>query len=150
MNRISPNANAFTSRSYKNTNLLGQIGTLTTRLAETDIEIEAAQRLRSRVFSEDFAQATHQNTLTDCDKFDAICDHLLVLDESLAGSVEDKIIGTYRFLPQARAQREGGFYTDGEFALSTLIAKHPKRNFLELGRSCVLNPGHNSKCGMQL
>lgn len=138
MRKISPITDALTSFGNKGANLLGQIGTLTTRLAETNLEIEAAQRLRSRVFSENFTQASDQSALVDRDDFDAICDHLLVLDESLVGSVEDKIIGTYRFLPQARAEREGGFYTDGEFALSALIANHPTRNFLELGRSCVL------------
>lgn len=130
---------------------LGQIGSLTTRLAETQTEIEAAQRLRQKVFADDFGQGAspnHSNGL-DADDFDAICDHLLVFDESLSGPTESRIIGTYRFLPQTRANQLGGFYTDGEFALSALIAKHPNRHFLELGRSCVLK-AYRSKRTVEL
>ena len=38
------------------------------------------------------------------------------------------------------ANRHGGFYTQDEYDLAPLIARHPERNFLELGRSCVLKP----------
>lgn len=115
--------------------VLGQIGTLITRLATTSEEIEAAQCLRGQVFRESFSSTSQ--SLNDADHFDAICDHLLVIDTAIEGPIERSIVGTYRFLPQERAMRHGGFYTESEFALSSLIGRHPSRNFLELGRSCV-------------
>ncbi|WP_292380861.1 GNAT family N-acyltransferase, partial [Mesorhizobium sp.] len=38
----------------------------------------------------------------------------------------------------------GGFYSEGEFELTKLVARHPGQRFLELGRSCVL-PEYRSK-----
>ena len=34
----------------------------------------------------------------------------------------------------------GGFYSAGEFDVAALVAAHPGKRFLELGRSCVLAP----------
>jgi putative hemolysin len=41
---------------------------------------------------------------------------------------------------QSAAERLGGFYTQGEFDLAPMLARHPGSRFLELGRSCVLKP----------
>lgn len=70
----------------------------------------------------------------DCDRFDAICDHLMV--ERPDGG----LVGTYRLLRQEMAEANGGFYTEAEFYIAPLIARHPDLRFLELGRSCVLRP----------
>ena len=43
-----------------------------------------------------------------------------------------------------RRDQAGGFYSDDEFELNKLIARHPGQRFLELGRSCVL-PEYRSK-----
>ncbi|GLK80175.1 GNAT family N-acetyltransferase [Methylopila turkensis] len=51
-----------------------------------------------------------------------------------------RVVGTYRLLRQETADRAFGFYTAGEFGIDELIARHPTRSFLELGRSCVLKP----------
>ena len=72
----------------------------------------------------------------DRDAYDRFCDHLLVLDH--AGG-EPEIVGTYRLLRQEVAAKRG-FYSAGEFDVEGLIARHPDRVFLELGRSCVLKP----------
>ena len=68
------------------------------------------------------------------DRFDAFCDHLLVFDTSASR----RIVGTYRLLRQDVARANGGFYSAGEFEIDALVARHPGRRFLELGRSCVL------------
>lgn len=124
-------------------------GELTLRLAQTAEEIRACQRLRYRVFYEELAaraSAEAQATRLDADRFDAICDHLLVI---LAGSggaaagtamADGELVGTYRLLRQEVAEANGGFYTQGEFDIAPLIARHPGLRFLELGRSCVLAP----------
>ncbi|MGO7675633.1 GNAT family N-acetyltransferase, partial [Rhizobium ruizarguesonis] len=51
----------------------------------------------------------------DVDDYDAVCDHLLVLDRSIEGEPEDQIVGTYRLLRQDVAIANGGFYSASEF-----------------------------------
>lgn len=82
----------------------------------------------------------------DRDRFDAICDHLVVVQranttgENAIMLAEGELIGTYRLLRQEVAEAHGGFYTQGEFDITPLIRAHPHLRFLELGRSCVLKP----------
>lgn len=118
--------------------VLGRIGTLEVRLARHLGEIRAAQKLRYEVFYEEMrAQPSLDQRLLrrDKDSFDRFCDHLLVIDRAEG---VDRIVGTYRLLPQDRAAMAGGFYTAGEFEIDALVARHPGKRFLELGRSCVL------------
>ncbi len=85
----------------------------------------------------------------DVDAYDAVCDHLLVLDRSIEGDPEDQIVGTYRLLRQDVAIANGGFYSASEFEIEGLIAKHPDKRFMELGRSCVL-PEYRTKRTVEL
>lgn len=121
--------------------LLGRIGTLETRLARTAAEIDAAKRLRFSVFVEEMGARLSPSAMRerrDSDAWDAICDHLLVIDSAIEGDPEDRIVGTYRLLRQDVAEARGGFYSAQEFEVSKLIARHPGKRFMELGRSCVL------------
>lgn len=121
--------------------LLGRIGTLETRLARSAAEIEAAQRLRFEVFVEEMGARLSPAAMQarrDSDGWDAICDHLLVVDSALEGDPEDRIVGTYRLLRQEVAERNGGFYSAHEFDIAPLLARHAGKRFMELGRSCVL------------
>ena len=130
--------------------VLGRIGPLEVRLARDSSEIAAAQEVRFRVFYEELGARRHKiHALEqrDADRFDAVCDHLLVLDSSLPGG--QQIVGTYRLLRQESALAAGGFYSDEEFQLESLIARHPDERFLELGRSCVL-PNYRSKRTIEL
>jgi putative hemolysin len=127
--------------------VFGRIGNLETRLARNEREIDAAQAVRYRVFVEEMhAQlpADAMRMKRDIDSWDAICDHLLVLDHSIEGDTEDQIVGTYRLLRQDVAMANGGFYSASEFAIDELIARHPDKRFMELGRSCVL-PDYRTK-----
>jgi L-ornithine Nalpha-acyltransferase len=120
---------------------LGRIGTLETRLAAGAGEVRAAQAVRYRVFAEEFgARMTTPacDGRRDADGFDAWCDHLLVLDTAIDGDAEDQIVGTYRLLRQSVANARYGFYSASEFAINDMLARHPQKRFLELGRSCVL------------
>lgn len=85
----------------------------------------------------------------DIDAFDAVCDHLLVLDNSIEGDPEDQIVGTYRLLRQETAFAYNGFYSASEFDIEGLIARHPGKRFMELGRSCVL-PQYRTKRTVEL
>ncbi len=128
--------------------VLGRMGNLETRLACSESEIAAAQALRYRVFVEEMGaqvppQAQAQRR--DIDAWDAICDHLLVLDTSIEGEPEDQIVGTYRLLRQEIAMANGGFYSSSEFEIADLVARHPGKRFMELGRSCVLPQYRNRR-----
>jgi L-ornithine Nalpha-acyltransferase len=129
---------------------LGRIGPLEVRLAHKKGEIKRAQKLRYKVFYKNgtaIADAATMLAQRDKDGFDAICDHLLVIDHAAKPSLSGKqpVVGTYRLLRQDVAQRHGGFYTDNEFNISDLVERHSGHRFLELGRSCVLPPYRNKR-----
>jgi putative hemolysin len=136
---------------------LGRIGSLEVRLARTVGEVKEAQALRYRVFYEEMSAVPDSRALLtrrDADEFDAICDHLLVIDHAALkvgafGRRRPPIVGTYRLLRQEVAEQHGGFYTAREFDVDTLIARHPGQRFLELGRSCVL-PAYRGKRTVEL
>lgn len=119
---------------------LARKGSLTARLAETPGDIKAALRLRHRIFCEQGHAAPSESGLEQ-DGFDPWCDHLLL--ECPDGG----IIGTCRLLPQDKAGT--GFYSAGEFAVGELLARHPEKRFLELGRSCIAE-SHRSGAAAQL
>lgn len=123
------------------TAILGRLGQLETRLATTASEIAAAQAVRFNVFVREMGADLPPESIRcgrDMDSFDAVCDHLLVLDRSITGDPEDQIVGTYRLLRQEVARANDGFYSTSEFAIADLLARHPEKRFMELGRSCVL------------
>lgn len=134
----------------------GKIGNLEVRLARKRKEIKHAQRLRYQVFYEEMsAIPTLRAELRrrDEDPYDAVCDHLLVVDaapvadpEAWGGLKKQKVVGTYRVLRQEIAERTLGFYTQSEYDIAPLIqARSPHYSFMELGRSCVLEPYRNKR-----
>ena len=146
--RLLPSARAAAAPT------LGQIGSLEVRLARSYREIKIAQALRYHVFYEEMsavADAQALATRRDTDAFDAICDHMLVLDhDSMVrtkklGRKRPQIVGTYRLLRQDVAESQGGFYTADEYDLQPLLDNKSHLNFLELGRSCVLKPYRNKR-----
>jgi putative hemolysin len=137
----SPAARAMDAAA--STPVLGRLGSLETRLAANGEEIRAAQLIRYRVFVEEMGARLPPEAMMaglDFDAFDDICDHLIVLDKSLEGDTPDQIVATYRLLRQEVADRHSGFYSTAEFDIAPMIARHPGKRFLELGRSCVLAP----------
>jgi len=132
--------------------LLGEIGALQTRLIADPAELDAAQRLRYRVFGDEMGARFSQDSAAtdrDEDRFDAVCDHLIVLDTTLPGDAPDQIVGTYRLLRDEIAARTGGFYSADEYDIGALVARHEEKRFLELGRSCVM-PAYRSKRTIEL
>lgn len=112
------------------------VGSLEVRLAETEEEIDAAQALRYQVFYEEMGAIPSPETVAskrDRDSMDAFCDHLLVVDNAKEGA--DKIVGTYRLIRRAAAEKNGSFYSSTEFDIAPLIAFPGE--ILELGRSCI-------------
>ena len=137
---------AWPVRAHRSSRSLGRIGTLEVRLAQTAAEVRQAQKLRYRVFYKEGSAIPNPARLfarRDIDGYDAICDHLLVVDHAARDRTalnRPAVVGTYRLLRQPLAEEYGGFYTAGEFDISALVARHSRLQFLELGRSCVLSP----------
>ncbi|MET0528028.1 MAG: GNAT family N-acyltransferase [Microvirga sp.] len=140
-------------RNYGNLDpVLGRIGSLEVRLATTAKEIRKAQKLRYKVFYEEMSAVPTRTALLsrrDADDYDYICDHLLVLDHdakpNALGTKKPKVVGTYRLLRQDVAEQHEGFYTRGEYDIAPLLKAHAGARFLELGRSCVLEPYRNKR-----
>ena len=123
-----------------------RVGQLDVRLARSDVEVAAAQALRYQIFYEEMgARPTPAMAAArrDMDAYDAICDHLLVVDHGLDG--RPQVVGTYRLLRQQVAMAHKGFYSAAEYDLSPLLANStPASQLLELGRSCVAPAWRNN------
>jgi putative hemolysin len=123
--------------------VLASKASLVARLAQSPADVAAAQRLRHRVFMEEGSATTARNGEgRDSDRYDAVCDHLLVIRTGANGepgfAVEDgDLVGTYRLIREAAADNADGFYTSGEYDIAPLLARKRGLSFLELGRSCV-------------
>src|SRR5215475_553403 len=102
------------------------------RFAENQGDIQAALRLRFRVFSLELNEGPKSafERGYESDEFDAICDHLLV--EHVATG---KVIGTYRLQTGKVAARHRGYYSEREFDFS--IYEGIRDSMLELGRACI-------------
>ena len=118
------------------------MGSLEVRLAKNDREIEAAQRLRYKVFYEEMGALPDRvlaKSELDADKHDSRADHLIVFDRHISGSLHDglssAVIGTYRLLQSHHLGSQHSFYTAQEFDISKLLNFPGK--IMELGRSCV-------------
>jgi len=119
------------------------------RLAETEAEIDAAQALRYRVFYDEMGAIADPVTAAarrDVDVFDAVADHLLVLDHD-RGEGPEAVVGTYRLIQREGAARIGRFYSESEYDLSPLVALPGK--VMELGRSCV-DEAYRTRVALQL
>jgi putative hemolysin len=126
-------------------------GRFTVRLAQSDDDVAAAQRLRYRVFVEEMGATPSPEDAAERrerDRFDPYFEHLLLIDnECDCADVERGVVGVYRLLRGSRARAGGGFYGDSEYDL-TLLKTYP-RETLELGRSCV-DASHRGGAGMHL
>ncbi|MDN5786948.1 GNAT family N-acetyltransferase [Pseudorhodobacter sp.] len=128
----------------------GDDGHFTLRLAHDERDLAAAQRLRYAVFVEELgaagAMVDHAARL-EHDAFDAICDHLLLIDTRRDAAALDDVVGVYRLLPCARLAPGQRFYSESEFDISVL--RRSDRKLLELGRSCV-HPNYRGGSAMLL
>lgn len=126
-------------------------GRFRVKLAETEAEVAAAQRLRYRVFVEEMGASADPEDRTDRrerDRFDPYCEHLLLIDtEANDPELEEQVVGVYRLMLGDRARDGIGFYGQTEYDLSKL--RDYPRPVLELGRSCV-DADHRGGAGMHL
>jgi putative hemolysin len=80
----------------------------------------------------------------DFDEFDAVCDHLLVIDR-MKGDGAKGVVGTYR-LQRRNSPKFSKFYSASEYDIATINAF--PGHVLELGRSCV-DPAYRTRMTMQ-
>lgn len=135
--------------------VLAVSGLLEVRIAETESEVEAAQRLRYRVFYEEMSAIPTPEMRAqrrDFDKYDAFCNHLLVVDHGVRDeNSEAAVVATYRLLRGEVAARHGGFYSASEYDIAPVLKAQPAgTKLLELGRSCVLQSYRSRSITMQL
>jgi L-ornithine Nalpha-acyltransferase len=108
------------------------------RLARSDRDLRAAQRLRYQVFVQELGATgpmIDHDAQLERDEFDPYFDHLLLIDPSRSADDLADVVGVYRLLPSDRLAQSGRFYSEAEYDLTAL--KATGRKLLELGRSCV-------------
>ena len=120
----------------------------TLRLASGADDLRAAQRLRYRVFVQELGASgpmvDHDQGI-ESDQFDAVSDHLLLIDRRVDPVTRNHVVGAYRLLPGDRLVPGAPFYSETEYDLGPL--RRSGRRLLELGRSCV-HPDHRGGTGM--
>ncbi|MFL1461650.1 GNAT family N-acetyltransferase [Roseococcus sp. DSY-14] len=124
-------------------------GNLGVRLARDGAEVRAAQRLRAEVFFGEMGatpDAAARESGLDADAFDAVADHLLVLDHD-RGDGPEAVVGTYRLIRREAAARLGRFYSEDEYDIGPVTAFPGE--VLELGRSCT-HAGYRTRGTLQL
>ncbi|GGH18051.1 ornithine-acyl[acyl carrier protein] N-acyltransferase [Cribrihabitans marinus] len=113
------------------------------KIAETEDELRAAQRLRYDVFVRELgsggAMVDHARGL-ERDRFDPFFDHMIACD-----AASGEVVGVYRLLRGERAAELGQFYSEDEYDLGVL--RKSGRRLLELGRSC-LHPDYRGGTAM--
>lgn len=111
---------------------------LSVRLARSEEDRRAAERLRYSVFVEELGGdgplVDHEGRF-ERDEFDPFYDHLILVDDRVERSTLEHVVGVYRLLSGEKAKEHGRFYSEGEYDLSVLKASG--RRLLELGRSCI-------------
>ena len=125
---IDPTVAAAASRPR----IHAEVGRYRVRLAESAADREAACRLRFRVFNIEMGEGLEESYQTgiDTDRFDHICEHLLVEDKQ-----DRKVVGTYRMQSGLTAERNLGYYSEQEFSFAPY---EPLRaGILELGRASI-------------
>jgi putative hemolysin len=108
------------------------------KTAESPEEVRQALRLRYDVFYGEVLRRTNPQQL-DLDRFDSICDHLLVVETGTG-----RVVGTYRL----NSSRDADYYARQEFDIGAILRL--EGNKLEIGRGCVAKHRRNRGVFMML
>jgi putative hemolysin len=120
-------------------NPLATTGRFRVGMAQTLEDVIDCQRLRYLVFNCELGEGLEMSARTglDRDRFDFICDHLMVRDTATG-----KLAGTYRMQSGYRAKGNLGYY--GEEFFDFRPFERIRGEVLELGRACVHEDYRNS------
>ncbi|MGB7282941.1 MAG: GNAT family N-acyltransferase [Candidatus Acidiferrum sp.] len=101
-------------------------------MAGTLEDLIDCQRLRYLVFNCELGEGLESSARIglDRDRYDFICDHLMVRDAS-----SGKLVGTYRMQSGFRAKGNLGYYSEQFFDFAPF--ERIRSEVLELGRACV-------------
>lgn len=102
------------------------------RLALTSEDRAAAYRLRFVVFNLELQEGLESAYVTgfDTDRYDEVCDHLIVECRATG-----EIVGTYRIQMGSVAVRNFGYYSEQEFDFAPYESM--REHVAELGRACI-------------
>jgi putative hemolysin len=108
-------------------------------MAQTLEDVIECQRLRYLVFNCELGEGLESSTSMglDRDRFDFICDHLMVCD-----AVTGQLSGTYRMQNGYRAKGNLGYYGESFFDFGPFESL--RAEVLELGRACVREEYRNT------
>jgi putative hemolysin len=117
-----------------------EYGPYVARLALTGKERADAYRLRFIVFNLELNEGLQSAYLDgyDKDRFDDVCDHLIVEDKATGD-----IVGTYRIQMGDVAGRNFGYYSEQEFCFAPYEAM--RSQIVELGRACIRRDHRSSE-----
>lgn len=113
----------------------------TVRLAETQLEVESALRLRYEVFTVELAgrKAATGEAHIEFDSYDLKCQHLIVIS-----NITGETVGTYRLNSAATQQSPYGFYSANEFTIEDL-PREVLNDGIEIGRACIARAHRSTK-----
>lgn len=116
-------------------------GSYEVRFARSAAELDAVLQLRYEIFNVELGEGLAESHLTgrDEDELDWRLHHLLILDRR-----NGRPVGTYRMQTAEMAAALGGFYTAGEFDLSS-VPEPVIRTSVEIGRACVAKAHRNGR-----
>jgi len=103
------------------------------KTASSITEIQDAFRLRYKIFLKKGFLDFPWNI--DCDQFDSLCDHLVIIDKD-----KNEVCGTYRILNSSRSSQ---FYSQTEFHLESFLKVSGEK--IELGRACISKKHRNGQ-----
>ena len=134
--RIAPHAHSSAQPLWSRP----EIGQYRLRLATTEQDRGNACRLRFEVFNLELGEglAASYATGLDQDRFDMVCDHLLIEDMR-----DGSIVGTYRMQSGTMAKRHFGYYSAREFDFAPF--SHLRPMILELGRASIASEHRSSE-----
>lgn len=127
-----------------------EVGHLQVRLAQSESDLRAAERLRYRVFVEELGgdgPLVDHTGRFERDAFDPFYEHLVLVDTRRSDRNLEHVVGVYRLMSGTQAIECGQFYTESEYDLGVL--HDTGRSLLELGRSC-LDAEHRRGIGLHL
>jgi putative hemolysin len=110
----------------------GAFGRYRVRLAQDGTDRIAACRLRFNVFNVEMGEglSSSYSTGLDRDRFDSVCDHLIVEDQE-----NGHVVGTYRMQSGRTAGASFGYYSAQEFEFGPYECI--RQQVLELGRASI-------------
>jgi putative hemolysin len=113
----------------------------TLRLAATPEDVDALLELRFDVFNLELGEGLASSFATgrDEDEYDAVCDHLMVVERATGA-----VVGTYRLMSAETALATRGFYSSGEYDLRRM-PHDVLADSVELGRACIAREHRNTR-----